>query len=154
MCYFLFWGSKRHEGMHLGFFPEYSKSHLKFLAFTAVVKNHLCLQNKTLPYLGGSIMWWFKIQTHSWAVVAHTFNSSTWEAEAGGFLSLRPAWSTEWVLGQPGLHRETLSRKTNPTQPNPTQPNPTQPNPTDKVARKPGDHQTAPCLVVCVSEHC
>jgi hypothetical protein len=23
------------------------------------------------------------------------FNPSTWEAEAGGFLSLRPAWSTE-----------------------------------------------------------
>jgi hypothetical protein len=22
---------------------------------------------------------------------------------------LRPAWSTEWVPGQPGLHRETLS---------------------------------------------
>jgi hypothetical protein len=44
-------------------------------------------------------------------VVVHTFNPSTWEAEAGGFLSSRPAWSTEWVLGQPGLHRETLSRK-------------------------------------------
>jgi hypothetical protein len=28
-------------------------------------------------------------------VVAHTFNPSTWEAEAGRFLSLRPAWSTE-----------------------------------------------------------
>jgi hypothetical protein len=28
-------------------------------------------------------------------VVAHVFNPSTWEAEAGGFLSLRPAWSTE-----------------------------------------------------------
>jgi hypothetical protein len=27
-------------------------------------------------------------------MVAHTFNSSTWEAEAGGFLSSRPAWST------------------------------------------------------------
>jgi hypothetical protein len=27
--------------------------------------------------------------------VAHTFNPSTWEAEAGGFLSSRPAWSTE-----------------------------------------------------------
>jgi hypothetical protein len=45
------------------------------------------------------------------AVVAHTFNPSTWEAEAGGFLSSRPAWSTEWVSGQPGLHRETLSQK-------------------------------------------
>jgi hypothetical protein len=28
------------------------------------------------------------------AVVAHAFNPSTWEAEAGEFLSLRPAWST------------------------------------------------------------
>jgi hypothetical protein len=46
-------------------------------------------------------------------VVAHAFNPSTWEAEAGGSLSSRPAWSTEWVPGQPGLHRETLSWKTN-----------------------------------------
>jgi hypothetical protein len=29
------------------------------------------------------------------AVVVHAFNPSTWEAEAGGFLSLRPAWSTK-----------------------------------------------------------
>jgi hypothetical protein len=29
------------------------------------------------------------------AVVAHTFNLSTWEAEAGGFLSSRSAWSTK-----------------------------------------------------------
>jgi hypothetical protein len=28
-------------------------------------------------------------------VVVHTFNPSTQEAEAGGFLSLRPAWSTK-----------------------------------------------------------
>jgi hypothetical protein len=28
-------------------------------------------------------------------VVAQAFNPSTWEAEAGGFLSSRPAWSTE-----------------------------------------------------------
>jgi hypothetical protein len=30
-----------------------------------------------------------------WAVVAHAFNPRTWEAEAGRFLSSRPAWSTE-----------------------------------------------------------
>jgi hypothetical protein len=42
--------------------------------------------------------------------MVHAFNPSTWEAEAGGFLSSRPAWSTKWVPGQPGLHRETLSR--------------------------------------------
>jgi hypothetical protein len=28
-------------------------------------------------------------------VVANAFNPSTWEAEAGGFLSSRPAWSTK-----------------------------------------------------------
>jgi hypothetical protein len=28
-------------------------------------------------------------------VVVHAFNPSTWEAEAGGFLSSRPAWSTK-----------------------------------------------------------
>ena len=28
-------------------------------------------------------------------VVAHAFDPSTWEAEAGGFLSLRPACSTQ-----------------------------------------------------------
>ena len=44
--------------------------------------------------------------------MAHTFNLSTWEAEAGGFLSSRLAWSTECVPGQPGLHRETLSQNT------------------------------------------
>jgi hypothetical protein len=44
-------------------------------------------------------------------VVMHTFNPSTWEAEADGFLNSRPAWTTERVPGQPGLHREILSRK-------------------------------------------
>jgi hypothetical protein len=44
-------------------------------------------------------------------VVTHAFNTSTPEAEAGGFLSSRPAWSTKWVPGQPELYRETLSRK-------------------------------------------
>jgi hypothetical protein len=29
------------------------------------------------------------------AVVAHAFNPRTWEAEADGFLSSRPAWSTK-----------------------------------------------------------
>ena len=42
--------------------------------------------------------------------MAHTFNPSTPEAEAG----VRPAWSTEQFPGQPGLlHRETLSRQQN-----------------------------------------
>jgi hypothetical protein len=37
----------------------------------------------------------FKKQFRSRAVVVHAFNPSTWEAEAGRFLSSRPAWSTE-----------------------------------------------------------
>jgi hypothetical protein len=62
-------------------------------------------------------------------VVADTFNPSTREAEAGQFLRWRPAWSTEWVPGQPGLHRErnpvsknkkkTKNKKTNKKNPPP-----------------------------------
>ena len=48
----------------------------------------------------------------SQAVVAHTFNPSTWEAEADGSLSARPAWFIDQVPGQLGLHRETLTLKT------------------------------------------
>jgi hypothetical protein len=40
-------------------------------------------------------------------MVAHSFNPSIWEAEAGRSLSFSPDWSTELVPGQPGLHRET-----------------------------------------------
>jgi hypothetical protein len=43
-------------------------------------------------------------------VVAQAFSPSTWEAEAGEFLSLRPAWSTKWVPGQWGLHRNPVSK--------------------------------------------
>jgi hypothetical protein len=44
-------------------------------------------------------------------MVAHAFNSSTQEAEAGRNLSLMPAWSTKWDPGQPELYRENLSQK-------------------------------------------
>jgi hypothetical protein len=44
-------------------------------------------------------------------MVAHAFNPSTWEAEAGGFLSSRPSWSTKWVPGQPGVQRNPVSKK-------------------------------------------
>jgi hypothetical protein len=37
----------------------------------------------------------YQIIFYRWAVVVHAFNPSTWEAEAGGFLSSRPAWFTE-----------------------------------------------------------
>ena len=52
-------------------------------------------------------------------VVSHTFSPRTHEAEAGGFLRSRPAWSTEWVPGQPGLYIETLSQKKNQPTKNP-----------------------------------
>jgi hypothetical protein len=90
---------------------------------------------------GNRNVWWgcvvsnmnddcIKKATLSGAVVAHAFDPSTWEAEAGRFLSSRPAWSTEWVPGQPGLHRETLSRKTKAKQSKAKQskPNQTKPN--------------------------
>jgi len=44
-------------------------------------------------------------------MAAQTIDPSTQEAEAGRSVSLRPAWSTEQVPGQPGIHRETLSWK-------------------------------------------
>jgi hypothetical protein len=47
------------------------------------------------------------------SAVEHAFNPSTQEAEAGRYV--RPAWSTEQVPGQPGLHRENLSHKPNNT---------------------------------------
>jgi hypothetical protein len=48
-------------------------------------------------------------------VLAHTFNPSTREAEASGFLSLRPAWSTEQVPAQPGtIQRNPVSKKPKP----------------------------------------
>jgi hypothetical protein len=37
----------------------------------------------------------FVLKFYPLGVVAHAFNPSNWEAEAGGFLSSRPAWSTE-----------------------------------------------------------
>jgi hypothetical protein len=47
------------------------------------------------------------------AVVGHTFNPSTREAEAGRFLSSRPAWSTERVPGQPETtQRNSALKKT------------------------------------------
>lgn len=48
---------------------------------------------------------------HKLDVVVQAFNLSTQEAEAGVSLSLRPAWSTYQLPGQPTLHSETLSQK-------------------------------------------
>jgi hypothetical protein len=75
-------------------------------------KMHQKIEQKCFQYVSckGDAVIYLKIPM-SREVVAHTFNPSTRETEAGGFLSSRPAWSTKWVPGQPGLHRETLSQK-------------------------------------------
>lgn len=52
--------------------------------------------------------------------MAHSINSSTFEAEAGGSLTSRPALSIALVLRQPRLHNETLFKiKKNKTKPEP-----------------------------------
>jgi hypothetical protein len=43
----------------------------------------------------------------------HSFNPSTQEAEAGGSLSLKPAWFKECIPGQPGLQKETVLKNKN-----------------------------------------
>ena len=53
----------------------------------------------------------FKNEKTGWAIVAHTFDLSTLEAETGRSLSLIPVLSTDKVPGWSGLHRETLSQK-------------------------------------------
>jgi hypothetical protein len=62
----------------------------------------------------GCLGFFFLIKDLWPGVVVHAFNLSTWEAEAGEFLSLRPVWSTEWVPGQPGLTQRNpvLEKKT------------------------------------------
>jgi predicted nuclease of restriction endonuclease-like (RecB) superfamily len=47
----------------------------------------------------------------SQTVVELACNPSIMKAETGRSLRPRPAWSTEQIPGQPGLHRETLSQK-------------------------------------------
>jgi hypothetical protein len=44
-------------------------------------------------------------------MVAHAFNLSTWEAEAGRFLSSRPAWSTEFQDSQGYTEKPCLEKK-------------------------------------------
>jgi hypothetical protein len=44
-------------------------------------------------------------------MVAHTFNPSTREAEAGRFLSSRPAWSTEFQDGQDYTEKPCQKKK-------------------------------------------
>lgn len=46
-------------------------------------------------------------------MVVYTYNPSPQKAEASGPQSSRYAWSTQTVLAEIGLYRETLSEKTN-----------------------------------------
>lgn len=46
--------------------------------------------------------------------MAHTCNPSTHEAEVGGFLNSKLAWTSEQVPGWPGLHIEKVVRYTIP----------------------------------------
>jgi hypothetical protein len=50
------------------------------------------------------------------SVVVHAFNPSTWPPKAGEFLSLRPAWSTEFQESQGYTEKHCLEKPTN--QPN------------------------------------
>jgi hypothetical protein len=57
----------------------------------------------------------------SWAVVAHAFIPSTWEAEVGGFLSSRPAWSMVYRVSPrtaKATHRNPVSTRQNKTKQN------------------------------------
>jgi hypothetical protein len=58
------------------------------------LKYRACLA-ATRPWILVPALQIIRIKTLSWVVVAHAFNPSTREAEAGRFLSSRPAWSTE-----------------------------------------------------------
>jgi hypothetical protein len=51
----------------------------------------------------------------SWAVVAHAFNPSTWEAEAGRFLSSRPAWYKVSSRTAKAMQRKPCLEKTTTT---------------------------------------
>jgi hypothetical protein len=42
--------------------------------------------------------------------VVHALNPSSREAEVGGFLSFRAAWSTEVASGQKKIHSETKTQ--------------------------------------------
>jgi len=61
-------------------------------------------------------------------VVAHTFDPSIWEAEAGGSLTLRPLWFTDQVSGERNLVSKQTSKQNN---------NKNNNNPTPKQNRRP-----------------
>jgi hypothetical protein len=63
--------------------------------FSAYCKEKHLTVNFYIPFTLFKHLILFMNSSACWAVVAHAFNPNTREAEAGGFLSSRPAWSTE-----------------------------------------------------------
>jgi hypothetical protein len=61
------------------------------------IKINIYTQTHTWSWRGENQLSTFPVKKEQGkpGVVAHAFNSSTREAEADGFLSSRPAWSTE-----------------------------------------------------------
>jgi hypothetical protein len=73
------------------------------------------------------------LKTGSWpGVVAHASNPSTWEAEAGGFLSSRPAWSQSEFQDSQGYTEKPCLEK--PTKQNKTKQNKTKQNKTTRIS--------------------
>jgi hypothetical protein len=74
-------------------------------------------------------------------VVVQIGNSSTWEVEAGEFLSSRPDWSTEWVPGRPGATQRNPVSK-NRTEQNRTEQNRTEQNRTEQKRNETKQNKT------------
>ena len=56
---------------------------------------NICINSVQQIFLKYCAKKYYQKCTRSQAMVVHTFNPSTCEAEAGGFLSSKPAWSTQ-----------------------------------------------------------
>jgi hypothetical protein len=77
--------------------------------------------------------------------VAHAFNPSTWEAEAGGFLSSRPARATQRnpVLRNKQTNKQTKQNKKQKTKhPPKTKQTKTQKEPTNQTKKNPSKNKT------------
>jgi hypothetical protein len=80
---------------HIAHFLQFQISgQINFVHFSSFCIHLLYSLHKALQRLNLSRNM-FQKRRYCQAVVAHAFNPSTWEAEAGGFLGSRPSWSTE-----------------------------------------------------------
>lgn len=75
--------------------------HLRLLSQSVLTWNCLCKPSSSESVLQNTVFWRGCLKrTLKLGMVAHSFNSSTQDAEEGG---------SSWVQGQPGLYRDTLS---------------------------------------------